>query len=175
MISNMKIGVRLGVAFGVIVLMIVGMVVFGLSSMAKIEKQLEHVVKGNSVKLIAAQEASDAVASLYRAIDMIVLEDKDAAAQARHKEKINVCRTRYQAAFKTLDENEKSEQGRAILEKIKQSITAAKDVNNTIIELAMSGKSNEAHDLLLLRSNACLLYTSPSPRDGLLSRMPSSA
>ena len=26
-----------------------------------------------------------------------------------------------------------------------------------------------------LYSNACLLYTSPSPRDGLLSRMPSSA
>ena len=25
------------------------------------------------------------------------------------------------------------------------------------------------------QSNACLLYTSPSPRDGLLSRMPSSA
>ena len=28
---------------------------------------------------------------------------------------------------------------------------------------------------LLNRSNTCLLYTSPSPRDGLLSRMPSSA
>ena len=26
-----------------------------------------------------------------------------------------------------------------------------------------------------LREEACLLYTSPSPRDGLLSRMPSSA
>ena len=26
-----------------------------------------------------------------------------------------------------------------------------------------------------IRSKACLLYTSPSPRDGLLSRMPSSA
>ena len=26
-----------------------------------------------------------------------------------------------------------------------------------------------------MRSYACLLYTSPSPRDGLLSRMPSSA
>ena len=29
--------------------------------------------------------------------------------------------------------------------------------------------------LLLLHTNSCLLYTSPSPRDGLLSRMPSSA
>ena len=28
---------------------------------------------------------------------------------------------------------------------------------------------------LIWRNNICLLYTSPSPRDGLLSRMPSSA
>ena len=28
---------------------------------------------------------------------------------------------------------------------------------------------------LILQALACLLYTSPSPRDGLLSRMPSSA
>ena len=27
----------------------------------------------------------------------------------------------------------------------------------------------------VLKNNLCLLYTSPSPRDGLLSRMPSSA
>ena len=32
-----------------------------------------------------------------------------------------------------------------------------------------------AHHNLLLRIIGCLLYTSPSPRDGLLSRMPSSA
>ena len=29
--------------------------------------------------------------------------------------------------------------------------------------------------VILVNSNPCLLYTSPSPRDGLLSRMPSSA
>ena len=29
--------------------------------------------------------------------------------------------------------------------------------------------------VILLIAHACLLYTSPSPRDGLLSRMPSSA
>src|SRR5665647_1355330 len=31
------------------------------------------------------------------------------------------------------------------------------------------------YDAFLLKDMACLLYTSPSPRDGLLSRMPSSA
>ena len=36
------------------------------------------------------------------------------------------------------------------------------------LHLATSGKSNE-------QIQHCLLYTSPSPRDGLLSRMPSSA
>ena len=35
-----------------------------------------------------------------------------------------------------------------------------------------SGKPVESEFLL---DNVCLLYTSPSPRDGLLSRMPSSA
>ena len=30
-------------------------------------------------------------------------------------------------------------------------------------------------DAIFIPSNDCLLYTSPSPRDGLLSRMPSSA
>ena len=33
----------------------------------------------------------------------------------------------------------------------------------------------DGRDYLLAPTEACLLYTSPSPRDGLLSRMPSSA
>ena len=33
----------------------------------------------------------------------------------------------------------------------------------------------EGKNILPIRVRSCLLYTSPSPRDGLLSRMPSSA
>ena len=43
-------------------------------------------------------------------------------------------------------------------------------------------RSAKMHDMelpesvkVIARAGACLLYTSPSPRDGLLSRMPSSA
>ena len=41
-----------------------------------------------------------------------------------------------------------------------------------LICLAMEGQRLDELDLPLM---VCLLYTSPSPRDGLLSRMPSSA
>ena len=42
----------------------------------------------------------------------------------------------------------------------------------TILEIKKAKISNKEK---LIDINSCLLYTSPSPRDGLLSRMPSSA
>ena len=48
--------------------------------------------------------------------------------------------------------------------------------NNNVISPS-SSRSNEdsIKAVSMIRSYSCLLYTSPSPRDGLLSRMPSSA
>ena len=37
------------------------------------------------------------------------------------------------------------------------------------------GAGRGLQEAMMEQSNSCLLYTSPSPRDGLLSRMPSSA
>ena len=42
-------------------------------------------------------------------------------------------------------------------------------------QAAQPDESADPHVALLSEYNRCLLYTSPSPRDGLLSRMPSSA
>ena len=57
---------------------------------------------------------------------------------------------------------------------------------NDLVEATGQSQSNVSHHLRQLRDcgfvdytrdgkSNCLLYTSPSPRDGLLSRMPSSA
>ena len=47
------------------------------------------------------------------------------------------------------------------------------DLNLNLIMQNLSAADRARSQRLLL--NTCLLYTSPSPRDGLLSRMPSSA
>ena len=42
-------------------------------------------------------------------------------------------------------------------------------------EAVRSLPDNKHFDILVVGNKDCLLYTSPSPRDGILSRMPSSA
>ena len=57
-----------------------------------------------------------------------------------------------------------------LIEQIKQKAV----VHGKVI--LSSGKEADYYvDLRRVTLDACLLYTSPSPRDGLLSRMPSSA
>ena len=53
--------------------------------------------------------------------------------------------------------------------KIQELATSISDID-LLHPIAVASKDN--HFVLL---SGCLLYTSPSPRDGLLSRMPSSA
>ena len=45
----------------------------------------------------------------------------------------------------------------------------------TVIDAWYAGAEGASNTTLVTRNKTCLLYTSPSPRDGLLSRMPSSA
>ena len=51
-------------------------------------------------------------------------------------------------------------------------ITASNENRDTIIEIV---RKTAKECFVPLTVGGCLLYTSPSPRDGLLSRMPSSA
>ena len=67
---------------------------------------------------------------------------------------------------------------RAAFDRLKTVIDDAK--NDKELQLLTGGKYDDSkgfyiHPTIYQTSNPCLLYTSPSPRDGLLSRMPSSA
>ena len=56
------------------------------------------------------------------------------------------------------------------MSKLKLGIAGSKFVGTKIKDLAKKLKRRKDTKI-----SSCLLYTSPSPRDGLLSRMPSSA
>ena len=150
---NLGIGLRLALSFSVVVALLIVMAVFGLVKMAGIEQQVEHIATGNAVKMMASADATTAIQSVYRAMDLMVLESNDAQARQREKGNLDTARARYREAVKVLDEKEKNEQGKLIIEKVKQALAAAAATNNRVIDLALAGKNNEAHALMIKEAN----------------------
>jgi methyl-accepting chemotaxis protein len=155
---NLNIGTRLSISFAMVVALIVFMAVFGLVKLAMMEQQIDHLATSNAVKLMASSDASNAIQSVYRSIDLMIMEDKNDAARLKEKERLEAARARYREAIKILDEKEKNEQGKQIIEKVKQALAVAAATNNRVIELALAGKGDEAHDLMVREANA--LYPS---------------
>ena len=108
----------------------------------------------------------------------------DALVTERGREPIGI-----EAKFATTTNAEnliKQAETRLVYELEAEYHTATKTLNNAMAILyperfkTMPGRDinpqlREADDLQYKLISTCLLYTSPSPRDGLLSRMPSSA
>ena len=67
-----------------------------------------------------------------------------------------------------LGEREQSQYGSTTFDQLKENCSKKAKEIGLHVEFAQSNVEGEL-------VNICLLYTSPSPRDGLLSRMPSSA
>ena len=59
--ADFKIGVRLGVAFGAVVLLSVGSAGLALKELASIEHNLDDIVKDNNVKIKFNHEMSESV------------------------------------------------------------------------------------------------------------------
>ena len=152
-LKNMKISTRLYSSFTIMIVFVVLMGGFGLVKLATMQQQIEMITRSNAVKLIASSDATNAIQSVYRSIDLMVIEDEDPQARINEKARLEASRTRYRDAIKILDEKEKNEQGKQIIQRVKSALAAAAATNNRVIDLALAGKSQEAHALMIQEAN----------------------
>ena len=64
------------------------------------------------------------------------------------------------------------------LSRVLKELNSSKDIENFLVDLCTPSEieaMEERWEVAKLLYEGCLLYTSPSPRDATLSRMPSSA
>jgi methyl-accepting chemotaxis protein len=146
--TNLKIGMKLGIVFGFLLLMLIMTICFGLSSTQKVNESVEQIAKGNYAKTVHASEAAKALDELQGCIRMLVLL-KDQNAIIKEKQKLEESRSKYREAMKKLEETEKSEKGVKLIETAKNAIAPAVVVNNKVVELALAHKQDEAITLLL--------------------------
>jgi methyl-accepting chemotaxis protein len=142
-LKDIRVGKRLFIAFGIMNLMLVGICAFGLSMITGVNGSLEQVVGKNDVLTKAAYDMKDGLKTANLAI-LAALTTKDEAYRAKSDGVVNASRLEYRNAVEVIDKLETSEEGKGLIMDIKDIIASGRNVNDKVMELSKSGKTEEA-------------------------------
>ncbi|MBC3930266.1 methyl-accepting chemotaxis protein [Undibacterium curvum] len=146
-ISNLKIGPRLGLGFGFILLLLVSVAAMGIYSMAKSDAALHHIVEVNVKKLAYLEKMENSVHVVSRVIRTIALLSDENAANVQRQKILDVRKT-YNEAFDALEKMPLDEAGKGHVARIKEFQLAARALNEKFIELAKTDKDAAVQFLL---------------------------
>jgi len=143
MFSNMKIGMRLAVGFGIVVALLVAIAVIGLTRLASLNASLENITNDKWPKVLLLQDGLAGVNEIgLSARDLLLAADK--AGQQRAKERILEARGNIGKSWEKLKPTLANPKGKEMFEQI----LAARDnyiaAQNQVIKLAEEGKGEEA-------------------------------
>lgn len=151
LISSLKIGSRLSLAFGLILCLLVVVAGVGLNSLVNADRVLTNIIEDDVKKLTLVNTLSEEAHIVARVIRTVVLLD-DAATKPAEVTKIEAARALYDASREALQNLPSSQSGTALLTKIDAAASEARAVNSDIIKLALNNKDDEAIALLLSQS-----------------------
>jgi methyl-accepting chemotaxis protein len=146
--SDLKIGTRLALGFGAVLVLMVGLTLSGIYSARQINTALDRILSDNVAKMVLAQDMTDSIHIVTRSMRTMVILEDESAIKAEYKN-IEAARTKYSQAFETLEKSPSTEAGRAVQRKIKEAQQAARPLNDRVIELAMANNNAEAMELLM--------------------------
>jgi methyl-accepting chemotaxis protein len=131
------------IGFGFVLTLMVAMVLIGISGMKTMGSNLDRIVKENNVLVANAQQTAKAALAIDSGVKFIVISN-DAAEQSAGKKAIGDARARYQKALTIIENLDRTEKGKELISRIKQSIAAAKEPNSRAMDLVFAGKRDEA-------------------------------
>jgi len=149
MFKNMKIAMRLGLANGVLLLFLAGLIWVSISNMAKIQLNLERIVNVNNVRIELGNDMNDFISEVSINLRNILIDTK---VEKRHEyvKRINDLRDKYNEAYKKLVELTPKDDAKALelIAKVTAATEQARPLNNKVIELALAGKDGDSIEIL---------------------------
>ena len=142
-LNNLKIGLRLGLGFCLVLLLMVTLTTFAVIGMGKIEQQLQRIVEVNYEKIKEATVAAESINNISMAMQQMMLI-RDNATRVEEKKQIEALRATYKTSMEKVEKLEQNEAGKKLIVKAKDAIASAKKTNNEIIELCMANRTDEA-------------------------------
>ena len=149
MFANMKIGKRLGLGFGLLVLLMAVLIWEGVHSMGEIQKSLERIVKVNAVRIELANDCNDQISMVAVNMRNVIMEP-DADKHPPMDKKIAEARAKYDENMKKIVAmtNKDDSKSHELYAKIKAVQDKARALNNKVDELDAAQKDAEAIALM---------------------------
>ena len=146
--TTMRIGRRLGLGFGLVLLLMAGVALLGLGRMAAMHDRLEEITQVNNAESRLAMAMRIAVNQVNIQARNVVL-DTDAARRGEELKQLDLSRARYNAAEQKLDamlaqQPGTSEKAKALFARVVALKEAGRPALNKALELAQAGDREAA-------------------------------
>jgi methyl-accepting chemotaxis protein len=140
--TNLKIGQRLGLGFGIVLVLLAALIGVGLSAMSTINESLNGIVQGNNVRIDAAANMRDAQRRISTALRDTMLVSDSARMAAVGKSLESAWRD-YDASSTLLAKLVISERGRALMAQIEAARQAAVPLINESRQFALDSNIDD--------------------------------
>lgn len=143
MLKNMKIGVRLGLGFGLVLVLLAVMIIMAIDNVTKMNDKLDRIVRVNNAKQHYSKQAWEQITLLRGSMqNMLLLKDKQSLKSEVNK--IETCRSAYRESLAKLRSLEDNEVGKKLISDIEGAVEKAKRVDDSVIGLSLAGNVSEA-------------------------------
>ena len=150
-IANLKIGTRLGAAFGIVLCMLVGVAALGISRMAMLQGEIDYITKASNVESNAATAMRFGVSNRMLALRNLVLLQEKAPIDAEavlfdeHAKRYATAEKALQDAFAQYGVTDEETQAMA---RVRAASDAAIPVMRKVIVLGQANQNDEATRVL---------------------------
>ncbi|MDP2783474.1 MAG: methyl-accepting chemotaxis protein [Sulfurimicrobium sp.] len=147
-IRNWRLGVKLGLGFGLVLLLLSVVAFIGITRLGHLNDSMEQIVHDSYPKTVAANEAIKHLNRQARSMrNVLLMSDKGQI----EKELVNIAESKKIVGenVEKLDKTIKSEQGRELMKALLEARAKYTDSQDRFLKLIANGKSGEAKDLLL--------------------------
>ena len=148
MLTNLKIGTRLALGFGIVLLLLLAVAGIGLNRMGAVDSNMEMIVTHYSAQDRMARDMADQVLIASREMRTVLLLTNEADQQSA-REAIAKARTAYDETSKKLEASQASQRGKDLFAEIEVAKAKARATNDQVMALALAGKNQDAAKLML--------------------------
>ncbi|MBI3480477.1 MAG: MCP four helix bundle domain-containing protein, partial [Nitrosomonadales bacterium] len=146
--ANMKVGTRLGLGFGAVIVLMSIIAIFGINGMREMQTDIQDIVNDKFPKTVWANNMISGINNIARAMRNALLEsDKDKIA--KELDRIAEARKEIKDNLAKLEDKIKSVEGKATLAKVIEARSKYIDSQDAFLKLMKEGKQAEAKELLL--------------------------